>query len=103
MKKILLITILSFSAYLSMGQAHDAKYNFDFITYASGGPYNPQVPTDNAHYTGYLNIGFVYFVYFPNGNCVDAYAVNQFNYVSTDRVPIKMQAQYDATNSTFII
>ncbi|HZX59453.1 MAG TPA: hypothetical protein VFE54_12035, partial [Mucilaginibacter sp.] len=87
MKKTVLIAIFSFVAQLSMGQAHDKRFNFDYITYAFGGEYQENVATDNVHMTGYLNIGFSQFVYFPNNVYTDAYAVNQFNYISAETKP----------------
>lgn len=94
MKAIYLLAIFCFTVLQSKAQ-HDPKFNFDYITYVnSSTPYNPNDATDNVHFTGYFNVGFNYFVYFPNGNCNEAYTVNLMAYIDGDTGK-KMLAEFD--------
>ena len=82
---------------------HPASANFSFVTYLDpDSPYNPDNPIDNSFYTGYYYKGFNYFVFFPNGNCQDAYTVAELAFVDANTRK-KMFVKVDPAKGKFII
>jgi len=103
MKKTIILIALFISVLLVKAQQHDPKFNFNYVTYVnSSTPYNPNDATDNAHFTGYFDLNFNYFVFFPNGDCSNAYSFPEFAYIDGD-TRLKMRAKYDTSLRLFVI